>query len=376
MYIILLVEYVFFAILGYVMRFRKNNVILFSITVIALSITMSFVQPNSTMDLYRYYDWLEQYRLNGWEYVTSQYYFQYSPLYPIYFFAISKIGHNYWLAFITTFLDFSLLFRVLIKARNKFNMSPDAVYISYLSILLYIDLLNVTGIRSMLASVLVTVALYEDVYEKRKNAILFYVVGALLHTSVILVLALRIMTAFFRVLLERKLMLLIAFLMSITSIMLIEKIAFALYAETGIGFFYVLAYQVQGYMQSKQSLGNTHFVYEIASVVRILCMYLDVVQKNKEKDPAILIPLYMAVISLGLSSFSVVSIRYMIMANVVSLPYTWRVLTAIKIVTKGENDARYTSFKKISLKKIVVLMFLIQLAYLWYYQYPQFGLAL
>ena len=181
---------------------REYMWIPFVAVVVAMAVLAYHIVPDETDDLYRYYGMLDIMRERGkagldyivnlnwynWQtYITFRYYFYFLSFFP----------NNHYLAAVTIFIVYGLMFLVMYKAARRYQVSKGYVLLGtlfFLSTYWFYD--TASGIRNGLAFAVVIACAYYHLAEKRNITLcLFgYVAACLLHSSPILPVALVVLT--------------------------------------------------------------------------------------------------------------------------------------------------------------------------------------
>ncbi len=160
---------------------------------VMLSLLFFFYEPSKTDDLYRYYNVLEAVRSESMEASgLLETYKMENPLFIPYLYVISLLKNNSFLPVITGIICF-LLFLWLIKRTFSDEYGEHWQIVICLWLYLFLTrLMDVTGIRNILSSAVISVALYLDLVENDKKSIFLYVIGALIHSMGLVYIVLRL----------------------------------------------------------------------------------------------------------------------------------------------------------------------------------------
>lgn len=185
--------------LPYKMRKLYTTIASFALPVLYFG----FNPPNlETYDVGRYYIILEQMRTMGVQEVLGGSLSFYITTFigdthfvaQIYFWLISKLGVNELLPYITGVIVYSICFGMLHDASEKYSLTNTqfGIIISY--ILFFINYGEISGVRNILAFSVAAYVLYLD-FATNKNIVfclMIYTILVFLHTSVMIILALRL----------------------------------------------------------------------------------------------------------------------------------------------------------------------------------------
>ena len=176
-------------------KFSKRQITLISL--LFLVIVAVIYKPDSGMDLYRHYQMLDLFAKYGLEntIMTNMDRMGTLPLYALFFYFISLFHYNQLLLAFTYILVYSAQFKVLSMYVNDNGYDKKSWMIGYSLIMLTTNAYGLTGIRNFLAFAITEVFLYIDLCrrEHRKLSMVIYFSMCLLHDSIILILAFRLM---------------------------------------------------------------------------------------------------------------------------------------------------------------------------------------
>lgn len=177
------------------------------ITILALSGLYVFLEPTINFDLFRHYEiydyvskcsWREIFNINrdynmSYSALLYNIYTETSPIYIMYIFILSRVAGKKLLIFVTTMIVYGIPMSIIYSIGKKFKLSNLNINISVIFLLLCINYLDVSGIRNILAISIVLLGLFWDLFERKKRilACALYVIGVLLHNSVIILVMLR-----------------------------------------------------------------------------------------------------------------------------------------------------------------------------------------
>lgn len=164
-----------------------------TIILIMLSSLFFFYNPSYTDDLYRYYNVLDAVRNE--QSVSSSLLETYkleNPVFIPYLWIISLFQNNSFLPVITGIICF-LMFLWLLKRVFVENEGEHWQIVICLWLLLFLTrFMDITGIRNILSSTIISIALYLDLVENKKKSIVLYVLGALIHSMGFIYIILRL----------------------------------------------------------------------------------------------------------------------------------------------------------------------------------------
>ncbi len=181
---------------------REYMWIPFVAVVVAMTILAYHIVPGETDDLYRYYGMLDIMRESGkagLDYIVDLNWYDWQTFITMryYFYLISFFPNDHYLAAVTIFIVYGLMFLVMYKAAHRYQVGKGYALLGTLFfIATYWFYDTASGIRNGLAFAIVIACSYYHLVEKR-NIILClfgYVAACLLHSSPILPVALVLLT--------------------------------------------------------------------------------------------------------------------------------------------------------------------------------------
>lgn len=177
---------------------RKYVWFTFSVVVILLAVLAFRMEPNETDDLMRYYEHLDYLRQNGYDGLkhmieTNNNNWETYRACAYYFYFISLFPDNHYMAAVTIFIVYGLMFLVFYKAANRFGVEKWYLYLGtmfFLSTYWYYD--TASGIRNGLAFAVVMACAYYHLVEKKNVILCFvgYILACLTHSAGIMIVAL------------------------------------------------------------------------------------------------------------------------------------------------------------------------------------------
>lgn len=197
--------FLFFLYISIIKNFQVNRFkfFIFNVCFLVSEIYISYKYlPTVTMDLYRYYEFLDSYKGISWE--TFQMYSLYkdTPLTSLYFYVIAQTGYPHLLPSISTGITIGIVMYVSSKLLYQNGNIFRGYALSVIGILSVASMIAITtGVRQNLAFSILAMAVYYDYfYEKKSNIvrILLYLLPCLIHTSAISIILVRIFVAITR----------------------------------------------------------------------------------------------------------------------------------------------------------------------------------
>lgn len=160
---------------------------------ILISAGYFFYNPPSQDDLYRHYQLLDEvrkYELSFFD--SSNHYWAENPLYVIYIAFISIFQANAFLPF-SVGVIYYLTCLYGIKLVSFKNGQSGREMIATIAILMTVNYIAISGIRNMLGCALFLIGMYMDMILNKKCGFIFYALGALIHSAILLYVLIRLM---------------------------------------------------------------------------------------------------------------------------------------------------------------------------------------
>ena len=181
---------------------REYMWIPFVAIVVAVTIIAYHIVPDETDDLFRYYGLIDIMRERGkagLDYIVGLNWYNWKTYitFRYYFYLLSFFPNDHYVAAVTMFIVYGLMFLVMYKAAQRYQVSKGYVLLGtlfFLSTYWFYD--TASGIRNGLAFAIVIACVYYHLVEKRNITLclLGYVAACLLHSSPILPVALVLLT--------------------------------------------------------------------------------------------------------------------------------------------------------------------------------------
>lgn len=173
---------------------RKNVWLPMIVFVVLVTILAYYINPNETDDLSRYFNQLDLLREYGYDYLKRciNHGINSWDTYRVcgyYFYFISRLPNNHWMAAVTIFIVYGLNFFIIYRYANRFSINKWYLFIGtmfFISTYWYYD--TVSGIRNGLAFSVIIACAYMHLVE-RKNiplCLVGYVLACLTHSSSII----------------------------------------------------------------------------------------------------------------------------------------------------------------------------------------------
>ena len=176
------------------------------VTVILLSILAFNIQPNDSDDLSRYFTQLDYLREYGYDYlkrcfednVNGSNWGTYKTC-GYYFYFMSMLPDNHWMPTITIFITYGLMFLVLYKAANRFDVNKLYLFggaMIFLSTYWYYD--TYSGIRNGLTFAVIFACSYYHLVERKRIPLCYvgYFLACFMHSSGLMMVALALLAVF------------------------------------------------------------------------------------------------------------------------------------------------------------------------------------
>jgi hypothetical protein len=162
---------------------------------VAIGLFVYSLIPDSDMDLYRYYirlDTLSKYTTGG---ALADIWSQGDPITYTFMYIVSSIFSKNFVPLIFSIIGYSILFYVILDYRKTFLKKYDwrTSLIIFFVLAVVIVFNTLTGLRFALALTIFILALYLDLFRNKKVlSKVLYVFSPLIHSSMILIIALRV----------------------------------------------------------------------------------------------------------------------------------------------------------------------------------------
>ncbi len=164
-----------------------------------LSAVFFFYQPLITDDLYRYYIVLDSVRGGIYSsYSLLETFHIENPLFIPYLWAISLLQVNAFLPVITGVICYAMLLWLLKRTFPDTEGYNWQITVCLCMLLFLTRFMDITGIRNILSSTIIAIALYLDLVERNKKAIAFYIIGSLIHGIGLIYVILRLVLLLYR----------------------------------------------------------------------------------------------------------------------------------------------------------------------------------
>ena len=179
---------------------KKYYKFYYFLMVCALSWLAFHINPLPAMDLFRYYNTMDLYRVVGWHWVLQNDFFD-NPLATVYFYLIALLEDNRFLPAITVFLVYAFSFGLLYKASVRFACKKSEIIVALLFFMLNFNYFYVVDvIRIYLCYAIMAYFLYMDLVEKKHRWLcaVVYVAVCFIHYVILLIVFVRLLMVFIR----------------------------------------------------------------------------------------------------------------------------------------------------------------------------------
>lgn len=181
-------------------KLNRKSVIFYGLLIsISISLLAYFTDPPIEDDLARYYNEIDNMRIRGIYFVINQGTWQGTIISNLILYIISLTEDNHLLPFFIIFIEMICVFYIIQSEKNRVGLSTKNM-MWYLFIYFGIcDIfVSISGIRFMFGLTIAAVILYDDLicskYKIGFKKYIYYLVLPLIHSSLIIILLLRILT--------------------------------------------------------------------------------------------------------------------------------------------------------------------------------------
>lgn len=193
--ILLMLLIIFSISIGFFIDISRGYLNIRSIKILLLSIFLSLtamtvlIIPETNMDLYRYYNFIELYREYGWNYFILSLGMDIQWLFIIEMFFISKTNFNAIAPIIACIVVFSIFYYIFfdyIKDKTKLSRSfimPLGLFFAWLPYFQIID-----NLRSPMAMAICAMAVYQEFYKHKSKRVWFlYLIAFFIHMQSLII---------------------------------------------------------------------------------------------------------------------------------------------------------------------------------------------
>lgn len=187
-----------FQLIGFLGNEKTKNKKIYGIYIaVIMGIIAFYIVPGEGLDLYRYYEIIEQMKNLSMKNFLNEYLIRPELLINFCFWGVSKIGIKELITFITTTCIYAIVNYIYIDYLDKKNkqntLSNIFIYIFIITILNFLHVAS--KIRNILAIAIYSLIVYMEFYKNKKNIFikLAYIIPVLIHQSLILGIILRLM---------------------------------------------------------------------------------------------------------------------------------------------------------------------------------------
>lgn len=265
----------------------KNQKIYALMLSISVGLLVYQLLPDTSLDLYRYYQIMDVYK----EYSIVEFLEQFlqgsEPLAKFYIYLISKTGRFNLLPMITSIISYNIIFYIFFDYIKDKKISVLERLLLILFILSTFIVVYLIGIRFVLARLVFFLALYLDLYKRKKALPIFlYFISLLLHSGIIICIICRLFLLFTRGCLRIKEIILIFFLAFSSSFVLSF---FGILSNIPI--LSTLSQQLVNYSATGYADGQILYILQFFSmiVIGLFIIYLYLHKDTKDKSENIFI---------------------------------------------------------------------------------------
>lgn len=195
---IYLLLFVLFLVIAFFAPRKFSCKVVFSVLflyVVSLVIFAFFIKPPIAWDLYRHYISINTIRYGGMQSFLDDSGYGIVPVAVGLFYLVSLLPTNQFLPAIATAIEYALFCNILYNFYKSKKLRIDTLAFCIVAQLVFCPLIfSFSGIRNTLACSIFAYGVYMECFKKRKRtAFLFYAVAVATHTSLIILVALRIL---------------------------------------------------------------------------------------------------------------------------------------------------------------------------------------
>lgn len=178
---------------------RKKLKMIFAMLVACIGFVAYSIEPHKGTDLYRYFEIVDFFKTHtlkeGYLFIGSDYFSITGSLFDVLLYVVGKIGNSHFLPMIVSILYYSIVYYIILDFSKEQKVNGMILFIAYVfNIALTFIPMNLSGLRFPLASAIICLALYQDLYNKKHGfiVILLYAVAVAVHLFVIPFLIIRV----------------------------------------------------------------------------------------------------------------------------------------------------------------------------------------
>ena len=331
-----------------VLKEKHMKLFLFGLACLMGVLSFHITDIREGYDLFSHYRTLDLFRALGPAYFAEFSKTESLPLFALYFYLVSLLPKNEFLPAITAFLVYGVNFFMAYKVYRRFSLSKRTLMILTIFLMCNLNYAGiVSGIRFNLAASVAILALYYDFFEGRKliSACLI-AVSAMLHSSIILILLVRILLIPCT---KKSAKLYVIISAGIVAIILSQlKSILGLFSFNN-PFLAEFLFKTDLYLQNEeQGAFWTTSYYALLFMFFILILYIAYQRfYDASSDDGGMVKLFtfqviMAIMTVGFFNNYVVLGRLIIFMNLLTLPYLGTMMkndlpdTSLRVITKVE----------------------------------------
>lgn len=175
--------------------------IFFIMLIIVIFIVAYNIIPSPSMDLYRYFEYLDGFKIYGFDAMRNTDYAA-TPLTFYYFYIIFLINNYSLLGAIAALVIFIIIFNLYLKFERKYAVKSRSTMMLIVAIISVSALIALTtGVRQNTAWATLAFAVYYDFYFAKSNKInryILYIIPILIHLSTLPFIVLRLVLPLFK----------------------------------------------------------------------------------------------------------------------------------------------------------------------------------
>ena len=279
---------------------------------IIFSVVISFITyiyiPNDTMDLHRYYVFMDSLKNFNLMDFMQEYLFNAEPLMNFIFYIFAKTNDNHLIMIFVTLFSYYVHFYIIFDYQSEKKLSNskfNVVLLFFISIFL---IQSLTGIRFMIAKTVFFLALYFDFYKNKRDiiTIFLYILPIFIHQSSIILLLFRVLMLLNHNKIDYKFLLL--FIIIFISPSIILNLSETISSNSSI--FSLLNQRASSYLNEGNTAANIYKLqFSLLIFLILTCTYIKL-KKISVNKPMYSFLIIMVFISLFFSSSLTISTRF------------------------------------------------------------------
>lgn len=347
--------------IGMLIKKKYLPLYLFCFAILIGYIAFHYEIPGPNSDLYWHTITLNNFKNIGFAYFAIFDKSASLPVYSLYFYLISLLPSERYLPAITAFLVYGINFILIFKLQKKYKLKKRTTLLLVLFIICNLNYLGViSGIRFNLAVSIMLFGLYIDLVEsKYKRAIGLYIIAMLLHSSIYIMIIVRVLVIPFSGKLK-KIYIIVAAALTVVGIQLVGYLSSGFSNAVLNDSMSELLSKTELYMENKEQGAFWTTPYYAALIVFFvyLCarFYIRYRWGKQENQRFMLYEMLLLLLAVMFFNNYVVVGRLVIMANLVIMP-------CLSIML-DETEIDGISLRRISkLEAIIIIECILRLLY-------------